>query len=92
MSGLLYSKNFDVSSIKMFATLVYAMPILLQVNEFTTLIDLNDFTALTYLEEHFLGRILVNLFSFGFFQVLKLCNEFTWKFSDHPETTRTRYS
>jgi hypothetical protein len=24
------------------------MPILLQLNEFTTLIDLNDFTALTY--------------------------------------------
>ena len=77
MSGLLDSNNFDVSSIKMFATLVYAMPILLKLNEFTTLIDLDDFTALTYLEEEFLGRILVNLFSFGFFQVLKLYNEFT---------------
>ena len=32
----------------MFATLVYEMPILLQLNEFTTLIDLNDCTALTY--------------------------------------------
>ena len=47
-----------------------------------------------------LGRNIIYLlvifssvqFSFGFFQVLKLCNEFTWKFSDHPETTRTRFS
>ena len=72
MSKLLDTYNFDVSTIKMFATLVYALPILLHLNEFTTLIDLNDFTALTYLEEEFLGRTLVILFSFGFFQVLKV--------------------
>ena len=29
---------------------------------------------------------------FGFFQVLKVCSEFTWKFSDQPETTQTHFS
>ena len=29
---------------------------------------------------------------FGFFQVLKFCSEFTWKFSGQPETTWTRFS
>ena len=29
---------------------------------------------------------------FGFFQVLKVCSEFTWKLSGQPETTRTCFS
>ena len=29
---------------------------------------------------------------FGVFQVLKVCTEFTWKFSGQPEITRTRFS